>query len=53
MNKQKLYLKDQGYEAPRAEQVAIANESYLLAASALIGETEDLIENFDTDEGLW
>ena len=52
MNKQKLYLKDQGYEAPRAEQVAIANESYLLAASVLIGET-DLIENFDTDDGLW
>lgn len=55
MDKKKLNLMTQGYEAPRAESVAIANEGYLLEASPILGEAEDEegVEKFGVDNGLW
>ena len=54
MDKKELYLIARGYEAPRAESVAIANEGYLLEASPILGEAEgEGVELFGREEGVW
>ena len=48
--KKKFGLESQGYEAPRAESVAVAQESILCASPSGINGG---LEGFTTGDGLW
>lgn len=55
MDKKKLNLMTQGYEAPRAESIAFAQEYCVLSCSPIIGEAEgeEQTEGFGEEGGLW
>lgn len=55
MDKKKLNLMTQGYEAPRAESIAFAQEYCVLNCSPIIGEAEgeEQTEGFGEEGGLW